>query len=101
VFHESPNGAFGGIAEIAVRGHRLISDIIDGEEVLQIGRCLVVESLELWFDIVAIIDVTDHHIRVSFAGSDREFSCQVGVELTLIDYDCAHEVGLCAQVCIR
>jgi hypothetical protein len=108
----------------------LISDIIDGEEILQSGRCLVVESLELWFEtfdcellmnavicfdpfrggpelhgddlnVVSIIDVTDHHIRVSFAGSHRELPCQVGVELTLIDYDCVHEVGLCAQVCIR
>jgi hypothetical protein len=47
------------------------------------------------------MDVTDHHIRVSFAGSHRELSRQVGVELTLIDYDGIHEVGLCAQVCIR
>jgi hypothetical protein len=29
---------------------QLISDIIDGEEILQSGRCLVVESLELWFE---------------------------------------------------
>jgi hypothetical protein len=53
------------------------------------------------FNVVAIIDVTDHHIRVSLAGSDRELSCQVCVELTLIHYDCIHEVGLGAQVFIR
>jgi hypothetical protein len=51
------------------------------------------------FNVVAIIDVTDHHIRVSFAGSHRELSRQVGVKLALIDDNVIHEVGLCAQVC--
>jgi hypothetical protein len=115
---------------MTVRRHQLISDVIDGEEIPQSGRCLVVESLELWFesfdcdilmnavicfdpfrggtlthgndfDVVAIKDVTYHRIRVSFAGSHWEFSRQVGVELTLIDYNCVHEVGLCAQVFVR
>jgi hypothetical protein len=115
---------------MTVGRNQLISDVIDGEEILQSGQCLVVESLELWFetfdcellmdaficfdpfrggpglhwndfDVVAIIDVTLHYIRVAFAGSDRELSRQVGVELTLIDYDCVHKVGLGAQVCIR
>jgi hypothetical protein len=54
-----------------------------------------------YFHIVAIIDVTYHYIRVSFAGSYQTLSRQVGVELTLIDYDCIHEVGLGAHVCIR
>jgi hypothetical protein len=53
------------------------------------------------FDVIAIIDVTLHYIRVYFAGSNQELSRQVGVELTLINYDCVHEVGLGAQVCIR
>jgi hypothetical protein len=130
VFLESPDGAFRSVALMTVRRNQLISDIIDGEEILQSGRCLVVESFELWFEtfdcellmysviffdpfqggpllhgkdfnIVAIIDVTYHDIRVSFAVSYRELSRQVGVELTLIDYDCVHEVGLGAQVCIR
>jgi hypothetical protein len=35
---------------MAVRRNQLISDIIDGEEGLQSGRCLVVECLELWFE---------------------------------------------------
>jgi hypothetical protein len=35
---------------MTVRRHQLISDIIGGEEILQSGRCLVVESLELWFE---------------------------------------------------
>jgi hypothetical protein len=112
---------------MTVRWNQLIRDIIGGEEILQSSRCLVVESLELrfenfdcellvdavicfgpfrggpgphWedFDLVAIIDVTQHDIGVSFAGSDWELSRQVGVELTLIDYNCVHEVGLAAQV---
>jgi hypothetical protein len=35
---------------MTVRRHQLISNIIDGEVILQSGRCLVVESLELWFE---------------------------------------------------
>jgi hypothetical protein len=35
---------------MTVRRHQLVSDIIDGEEILQSVRCLVVESLELWFE---------------------------------------------------
>jgi hypothetical protein len=115
---------------MAVRWHQLVSDIIDGEEILQSGGCLIVESLEFWletldsellmngvicfypflsgprfhgddFNGVAIINIADHHIRVSFAGSHRELSRQVGVKLTLIDCDGVHEVGLCAQVSVR
>jgi hypothetical protein len=112
---------------MAVRRHQLVSNIVDDEVILQIGRCLVVESLELWFetldseilmdavvcfdpfrvgssfhgddfDLVAIIDITDHHIIVSLTGSNWEISCQVCVELTLIHHDCIQEVGLGAQV---
>jgi hypothetical protein len=54
-----------------------------------------------YFNVVAIINIADHHIRVSFAGSHRELSRQVGVKLALIDYDGIHEVGLCAQICVR
>jgi hypothetical protein len=50
---------------------------------------------------LVVDDFADHHIRVSFAGSHRELSRQVGVKLTLIDYDGVHKVGLCAQICIR
>jgi hypothetical protein len=50
VFLESPDGAFRGVASMTVGRNQLISDIIDGEEILQSGRCLVVESLELWFE---------------------------------------------------
>jgi hypothetical protein len=132
VFFEGPDGAFRGIVSMAVRLHQLVSDIIVGEEVLQSGGCLVVESLEFWletldsellmngviclfcypfrggprfhgydFNVVAIINIADHHIRVSFYGPHRELSRQVGVKLTLIDYNGVHEVGLCAQVSVR
>jgi hypothetical protein len=112
VFLEGPDGAFRGVASMAVRWHQLVIYIIDGEEILQRGGCLVVESLEYPFqsgprfhgddfNVVAIINIADHHIRVSFAGSYRELSRQVGVKLALIDYDGVHEVGLCAQVCVR
>jgi hypothetical protein len=50
VFLESPDGAFHIIASMTVGWNQLISDIIDGEEILQSGRCLVVESLEIWFE---------------------------------------------------
>jgi hypothetical protein len=108
VFLERPDGAFGGVASMTVRWNQLVSNIIDGEEILQSGGCLVVKSLELWFEtldcellmdaviwfyplrggpglheddlnVFAVIDVTYHHIRVSFAGSYWELSRQVGV----------------------
>jgi hypothetical protein len=50
VFLESPDGAFRSVASMKVGRNQLISDIIDGEENLQGVRCLVVESLELWFE---------------------------------------------------
>jgi hypothetical protein len=50
VFLESPDSAFRGVASMAVRWHQLVSDIIDGEEIVQRGGCLVVESLELWLE---------------------------------------------------
>jgi hypothetical protein len=50
VFFESSDSAFREVAAMAMRWHQLISDIIDGEEILQSGRCLVVESLELWLE---------------------------------------------------
>jgi hypothetical protein len=50
VFLESTDGAFRSIASMTVGRNQLISDIIDGEEILQSGRCLVVESLEIWFE---------------------------------------------------
>jgi hypothetical protein len=35
---------------MTLRWDQLISDIIDGEEVLQSGQGLIVERLELWFE---------------------------------------------------
>jgi hypothetical protein len=130
VFFESYDGAFCSVVSITVRRNQLISDVIGGEEILQSGRRLVVESLELWFEtldcellmdavicfdpfrggpgphwddfyVFTIVYVTQHDIGVAFAGSDREPSRQVGVKLTLIGEDCLHEVGIAAQVQIR
>jgi hypothetical protein len=42
------SAAFRGDAAMTVRRHQLVSDVIDGEEILQSGGCLVVESFELW-----------------------------------------------------
>jgi hypothetical protein len=50
VLFESSDGAFRGVAVMAVRRHQLAIDIIDGEKMLQSGRRLVVESLEFWFE---------------------------------------------------
>jgi hypothetical protein len=50
VFLESPDGSLRSVASMTVRWNQLISDIIDGEEILQSGRRLIVESLELWFE---------------------------------------------------
>jgi hypothetical protein len=91
VFLEGPDGAFCGIAAMSMRWHKLVRDIIDCEEILQSGGCLVVESLEFWretldselmmkgvicfypfrgrprlhindFNVVAIINISDHDI---------------------------------------
>jgi hypothetical protein len=35
---------------MTVRQNQLIIDIMCGEEILKSGRCLVVESLEPWFE---------------------------------------------------
>jgi hypothetical protein len=50
VFLESPDGALRGIASMTVGRNQLISDIIDGDEILHSDRRLIVESLELWFE---------------------------------------------------
>jgi hypothetical protein len=50
VFFESPDDAVGSVALMAVRRNQLIIDILCSEEILQSGRCLIVESLELWFE---------------------------------------------------
>jgi hypothetical protein len=100
VFFESPDGAFRGIAAMTVRRDQLIINIIGGEKNLQYGRCLVVESLKSGFEsfdieffidgvicfdpfrggpifhgddfsLVAVINIADHDILVSFAGYHR------------------------------
>jgi hypothetical protein len=50
VLFESSDGAFSGVAAMTARRHQLIINIIGGEEILQSGLCLVVESLEFWLE---------------------------------------------------
>jgi hypothetical protein len=50
VLFESSDGAFCGVAVMAVRRQQLKLHIIGGGKNLQSGRCLVVESLEFWFE---------------------------------------------------
>jgi hypothetical protein len=52
VIFEWSDGAFSGIAAVAVGRHQLILHVIGGEENLQISGCLclVVESLEFNFE---------------------------------------------------
>jgi hypothetical protein len=50
VFFESSDGAFRCVAAMAVWWKQLVRDIIDGEEILQSGGCLIVESLEFWLE---------------------------------------------------
>jgi hypothetical protein len=60
VFFESSDGAFSGVAAVAVGRHQLVLHIIGGEKVLQSGRCLVVESLKSWFETLGsefLVDV--------------------------------------------
>jgi hypothetical protein len=49
VFFEISDGTFSGIAAMAVGRHQLVLHVIGREKNLQSG-CLVVESLELWFE---------------------------------------------------
>jgi hypothetical protein len=50
VIFESSYGALSGIAAMAVGRHQLVLHVIGGEKMLQSGECLVVESLEFWFE---------------------------------------------------
>jgi hypothetical protein len=50
VFLESSDGAFRAAAAMTARRHQLVTYIIGGENILQSGQCLVVESLEFWFE---------------------------------------------------
>jgi hypothetical protein len=50
VFFEISDGALRGVAAMAVRRHQLVVDIIGGENILQSGLRLVIESLEFWLE---------------------------------------------------
>jgi hypothetical protein len=72
VFFEGPDGAFRGVAAMAVRRHQLIINIIDGEEILQSDGCLVVESLEFWLETLDIELLMDGYICFDpFRGESR------------------------------
>jgi hypothetical protein len=46
VLFKSPDGAFSSITAMSVGRHQLVLHFIGGEETLQVGGCLIVESLE-------------------------------------------------------
>jgi hypothetical protein len=50
VLFKSADGALSGIAAVAVGRHQLVLHVIGGEEILQSGLFLVVQSLEFWFE---------------------------------------------------
>jgi hypothetical protein len=50
VIFKCADGAFSGVAAVAVGRQQLVLHVIGGEKVLQSSRCLVVESLEFWFE---------------------------------------------------
>jgi hypothetical protein len=52
------------------------------------------------FDIIRVINVTDHDVRVVLAGSHRKFSRQVPVKLSLVDQDGVNKMGFCARICV-
>jgi hypothetical protein len=72
VLFECSDGAFSGVVAIAVRRHQLVFHIIGGEKSLQSGRCLVVESLEFWFETLDIEFLMDDIIGFDpFLGGTR------------------------------
>jgi hypothetical protein len=102
VFFKSSDGSFSGVAAVAVGSNQLVIHVIGCEKVFQTSRCFVVESLKFWFetfgieflmnviicidpfrgrpgfrwdnlDIIAVINITDHDVRVALAGSHRKY----------------------------
>jgi hypothetical protein len=79
VFFEGPDVVFRGVASMAVGWHQLVSDIIDGEEILQSGRCLVVESLEFWRETLDSELLMNGVICFTHSEAGRDF---MGMNLT-------------------
>jgi hypothetical protein len=50
VFFKSSDGSCIGVGAMKVGRDQLVLHVIGCEKVLQSGRCLVVESLEFWFE---------------------------------------------------
>jgi hypothetical protein len=60
VFFECLDGSFSSVAAVTVGRYQLVLHVIGGEKVFQSGRCLVVESLEFWFETLCselLVDV--------------------------------------------
>jgi hypothetical protein len=75
MFFESSDGAFSGIAAMAVGRHQLVLHVIDGEKNLQSRRCLVVKSLEFRFESLGS-EMWSY--ALTYSEADRDF-----IEMTL------------------
>jgi hypothetical protein len=64
VLFESSEGASSSVAAMTVGRHQLILYVIGGEEMLQSGRCLIVERLEIWFETLGSEFLMDMIIRL-------------------------------------
>jgi hypothetical protein len=64
VFLKCSDGSFSGVAEMAVVRNQLVLHVIGCEKVLQSSRCLVVESLEFWFETLDSEFLMDVIIRI-------------------------------------
>jgi hypothetical protein len=110
-------------------GGQLIFHIIGSEKVFQSGGCFVVKGLNFVFEtlgseflmdvsicvdpfrggpglhwdnfyIIAVINITDHNVRVALAGPHQKFSRQIRVKLSLVDQDGINKMGFCARMCV-
>jgi hypothetical protein len=107
----------------------MVLHVIGSEKVFQSGRCFIVKSLKFWFetlgseflmnviicldsfrggpgfhsdnfDIIAVLNITDHYGRVALAVSHRIFYRQVSVKLSLVDQDGVNNMGFRAHMCV-
>jgi hypothetical protein len=121
VFFKSSDSPFSGVAAVAVGGNQLICHVIGSEKVFQSGGCFVVKGLKFgfetlrseflidviicfdplrggpglhWdnFEIIVVINITYHGLRVALAGPHPKFSRQIRVKLSLVDQDGINEL---------
>jgi hypothetical protein len=110
-----------------VGGNQLIFHVIGSEKVFQSGGRFVVKGLKFGFetlgseflmdatmcfdpfrgvpglhlenfDIIAVINITYHNVRVALDGPHLKFSRQIRVKLSLVDQDGTNEMGFCARI---